>query len=107
MASDGSASKACPEVEMAERCAGQYSWRTAHACLRTKRFLRPNTIPAAPPPTRSFTNPSVIGTILSTIGIAVAASGGEKKAAPTLPAPAIKDESIAAATGGDKDEEEL
>lgn len=50
------------------------------------------------------TNPSAIGTILSTIGIAVAASGGDKKAAPSKPAPAAKDTSI---TGADKEEEEL
>ncbi|KAL1407277.1 hypothetical protein Q8F55_006698 [Vanrija albida] len=44
-----------------------------------------------------------LGTILTTIGIAVAASGGEKKAA-TAPAPIAKDTSI---NTGSKEEDDF
>jgi len=71
-------------------------------CLASLRSTSPRTLPSGQK-NRQLT-PSAIGTILSTIGIAVAASGGGDKKATTAPAPVAQDTTI---NTGSKEEDEL
>ncbi len=80
------------------------------ALVRSANPGQPRSHPARPfSPTRATperrTDPSAIGTILSTIGIAVAASGGGDKAAASTSAPPPVKEDASINTGNSEEDE--